>query len=125
MYSFIRPLVATLLLLVAANLAAQSPAAVTAFTHVNVLDVASGQVLQDRNVVVRNRRIERIEASDGATLPSDATAIDGSGKFLIPGLWDAHVHTRYAGIDHLRLLIAHGITSARDLGGGWCGFGAA
>jgi hypothetical protein len=37
--------------------------------------------------------------------------------FLIPGLWDAHIHTRYEGIDHLRLLIANGITSARNMSG--------
>jgi len=38
---------------------------------------------------------------------------------LIPGLWDAHVHTRYEGIDHLRLLIANGITSARNMSAPW------
>jgi imidazolonepropionase-like amidohydrolase len=38
---------------------------------------------------------------------------------LIPGLWDAHVHTRYEGIDHFRLLVANGITSARNMSAPW------
>jgi hypothetical protein len=105
--------------MVAATLAAQAPPAVTAFTHVNVVDVTDGEVIRDRTVIVRNRHIDAIEPSESAALPSNATTVEGSGKFLVPGLWDAHVHTRYDGIDHLRLLIAHGVTSARDLGGGW------
>jgi len=52
-------------------------------------------------------------------LPDGARTIDATGRFLIPGLWDAHVHTRYEGIDHLRLLVAHGITSARNMSGPW------
>jgi hypothetical protein len=38
---------------------------------------------------------------------------------IIPGLWDAHVHTRYAGIDHLRLFVANGITGIRNMSGPW------
>ena len=52
-------------------------------------------------------------------IPTGATSIDATGQFLIPGLWDLHVHTRYAGIDHLRLLLVNGITTARDMAGPW------
>ena len=38
---------------------------------------------------------------------------------MIPGLWDLHVHTRYEGIDHLRLLLVNGVTTARDMAGPW------
>jgi len=38
---------------------------------------------------------------------------------MIPGLWDAHVHTRYEGIDHFRLLVANGVTSARNMSAPW------
>ena len=49
-----------------------------------------------------------------------AETIDGSGKYLIPGLWDMHVHLTYdeAFTDDMpRLFLAHGITSVRDTGG--------
>lgn len=50
-----------------------------------------------------------------ASLPGQR--IDGRGKFLIPGLWDAHVHTlRLAPQRQLPLLIANDVTSVRDMG---------
>lgn len=49
------------------------------------------------------------------------TEVDGSDRFLIPGLWDAHIHLSYAtDIDHtvfFPLSLAHGVTSLRDTGG--------
>lgn len=54
-------------------------------------------------------------------LKSGTKRIDGAGKFLIPGLWDAHVHLTYTkGVDHrtfFPLSLAHGVTSLRDTGG--------
>lgn len=65
--------------------------------------VAIGSNLADRNPV------------------SQAVHIDGSGKFLIPGLWDGHVHLTYdPGLDHrtfFPLALANGVTSLRDTGG--------
>jgi imidazolonepropionase-like amidohydrolase len=43
--------------------------------------------------------------------------VNGAGHFLIPGLWDAHAHLSYPGECALQLMIAHGVTSVRDLGG--------
>ena len=61
-------------------------------------------------------------AAVGADLDAmDATIIEGGGRTLIPGLWDAHVHLAYdPAIDHeifFPLALAHGITSLRDTGG--------
>lgn len=42
---------------------------------------------------------------------------EGAGKFLIPGLWDMHVHLSKAGENTLPLFIANGVTSVRDMGG--------
>jgi hypothetical protein len=53
-------------------------------------------------------------------LANEDKIIDGSGKFLIPGLWDAHVHFSYdknLTSSMPRLFLAHGITSVRDTGG--------
>src|SRR5947209_5005004 len=61
--------------------------------RVSVFDVASGTMKPSRTVVVSGDRIAAVQASGGpATIPIGAITIDGKGKFLIPGLIDAHVH---------------------------------
>jgi imidazolonepropionase-like amidohydrolase len=51
--------------------------------------------------------------------PSGAIRIDGSGKFLIPGLWDMHVHalSKNRPDDFFPLFIANDVTGIRDMGG--------
>ena len=81
--------------------------------HVNVVDVRHGQVLANRMVGVRGTRIVYvIEDSSAASGP--VTTVDGRGKYLMPGLWDMHVHADSA---DLRRLVAWGVTGARDMGG--------
>jgi hypothetical protein len=83
-----------------------------------VIDVATGGTHTDNTVLVAGNRITYAGPAAGATIPSAATVIDGRGKFLIPGLWDMHVH----GFLHLfsdfagPLMIANGVTGARDMG---------
>ncbi|HLJ75658.1 MAG TPA: amidohydrolase family protein, partial [Thermoanaerobaculia bacterium] len=48
--------------------------------------------------------------------PADAEVIDGRGKFLIPGLWDMHVHLSWSTSSALPVLIANGVTTVRDMG---------
>jgi imidazolonepropionase-like amidohydrolase len=50
-------------------------------------------------------------------VPGGATTVDGRGRFLIPGLWDMHVHLAKAGDPALGLFVANGVTSVRDMGG--------
>jgi imidazolonepropionase-like amidohydrolase len=52
-------------------------------------------------------------------MPPVARVIDGTGKFLVPGLWDMHVHTLRGSETEtfFRLLVAHGVTGVRDMGG--------
>jgi len=53
-------------------------------------------------------------------VPSDARVVDARGKFLIPGLWDMHVHTSIiGGRALLALYIANGVTGVRDMAGDW------
>src|SRR5215475_236748 len=90
-----------------------------AFVHVAVIDGTGGALKVDQTVVVSGQRITAVGSAAVVALPRGARAIEAAGRFLIPGLWDMHVHTRYEGIDHLRLLLANGITGARDMGGRW------
>ena len=64
-----------------------------AFVNVNVVDVEQGQILSDHTVVVRENRIVDVGPAATVSAPASAQVIDASGKFLIPGLWDMHVHT--------------------------------
>jgi len=70
--------------------AAQPSARPVVIRNVNVIAMTSPEVLRDRNVVVRDGLIVSLDA--GGSLPSDATSVDGRGKYLIPGMCDMHVH---------------------------------
>jgi cytosine/adenosine deaminase-related metal-dependent hydrolase len=61
-------------------------------THVAVVDAERGTVLFDRTVLVHGTRIERVDSNPLVPTPPSARTIDGTGQFLIPGLWDMHVH---------------------------------
>lgn len=89
-----------------------------AITHVSVIDVAAGATRADNTVLVTGNRISYACPAASAKIPSGATLIDGRGKFLIPGLWDMHVHDFvYAFSDFAGpLMIANGVTGARDMG---------
>ncbi|UTW59365.1 amidohydrolase family protein [Kordiimonas sp. SCSIO 12603] len=57
-----------------------------------VLDVANGDMKKDQTIVVRDNRIVSIFKTDGRSAPKDAKVIDLSGKTVLPGLMDMHVH---------------------------------
>lgn len=106
----------TATLIIAAGLAqaaqAQQPVAIT---NVQVVDVAAGQVRPGQTVVVSGSTITTVAA--GRATPAGARIIDGGGKFLVPGLWDMHVHLSMAGREALPVLLANGVTAVRDMGG--------
>ena len=92
--------------------------------HVNVVDVAGERIAGDQAVVTRGDDI--VAVGPDAAIASQWQAgrsIDGSGKYLIPGLWDMHVH--FGGGPELieenkallPLYVAHGITTIRDASG--------
>ena len=84
----------------------------------SVIDVVNGATLQGNTVLISGNRITYAGPSAAAKVPESARVIDGRGKFLIPGLWDMHVHafvyvfSDFAG----PLMIANGITGAREMG---------
>ena len=83
---------------------------------VDVVDVAAGTLLPDRQVAVGDGRILKIVPNDARSLPVagdlEPRAVDGQGLTLVPGLWDMHTHLSLS--DGL-LQIAAGVTSVRDL----------
>jgi imidazolonepropionase-like amidohydrolase len=103
--------------LVPAALAAQQP---IAFTHVSVIDGRSATPRADQTVVVVGTRIVAVGSSASVTVPAGARVVNGSGKFMIPGLWDMHVHAvTVAGREMLSLYVANGVTGVRDMASDW------
>ncbi len=88
-----------------------------------VIDVTGAPPQPDSTVVISDSRITAVGPSSSLHIPSGTKVIDASGKFLIPGLADMHVHLTGAGEPSgsrefiLPLLIANGITTVRDMGG--------
>jgi imidazolonepropionase-like amidohydrolase len=66
-------------------------------------------------VIVRGNAIVAVGKSNEVKLPPGAQIVDGAGRFLIPGLWDMHVHLSYARESALPALVANGVTAVRDL----------
>ena len=91
--------------------------------HATVVNVNDGSLLRNMAVVITGDRISAVTASAKAKPLKGAQVVDGSGKFVIPGLWDMHVHTIFGDWlpkDEkiiLPLFVANGITGVRDMGG--------
>ncbi|MGB1658542.1 MAG: amidohydrolase, partial [Longimicrobiales bacterium] len=109
-----RPLAGFLLLVAACG---GSPSADVAIENVTVIDAVNG-VREGQTVLVEGGMISAVV--DAGEAGSAAQTIDGSGRYLIPGLWDFHVHLTYDArlTDAMAgLFLNHGITSIRDTGG--------
>jgi len=85
----------------------------TAITNVAVIDMTGAPARDGQTVVIQGNRI--VSVGKGAA-PRGARVIDGRGKFLIPGLWDMHVHLTVPGGETLlSLYVANGVTGVRDM----------
>ena len=99
----------------AALLAAQPPEAI-AITNVTVISMADTVPAPSRTVIVRDGRIAEIGPAASVRVPAGARVIDGTNRWLIPGLFDLHVHTSKTRGSALGLYVAHGVTTVRDQG---------
>jgi imidazolonepropionase-like amidohydrolase len=107
----------------AAIAGAQSSPSTLIIDNVSVIDATGAPAQPHRTVIVRDGKIEEIRNSAGDTRKKfPGVHVDGTGKFLIPGLWDMHVHMVFGdwfprGKEvTLPLFIANGITGVRDMG---------
>jgi imidazolonepropionase-like amidohydrolase len=102
--------------LLAAAPAADVPPADLVFRHVAVVDVERGRIIPDQAVAIRGRTIVGVSRDDSTASAAGPRVIDGSGLYLVPGLWDMHAHV----LDPSRwswgslLNVANGITGIRD-----------
>lgn len=84
-------------------------------THVNVIDATGAPVKVDMTVVITGDRITSIDKAAKIRVPQGARVVDARGKFLVPGLWDMHVH--WYDERFLPLFIANGVTGVRQMFG--------
>jgi hypothetical protein len=93
----------------------EHPKHAVAIEHVRVFDSEAATMREDQTVVIEGERITQAGPAASAQVPKDAEGIDGSGKTLLPGLFDMHAHAQP--LDGM-LNIASGVTSVRDMGNG-------
>jgi imidazolonepropionase-like amidohydrolase len=94
-----------------------------AFVNVSVLPMDTDRVVSNQTVVVRRGRIEQVGRSTDVKVAAGATVIDGTGKFLMPGVAEMHGHypnpaERQFTEDVLFLYVANGVTLVRGMQGG-------
>jgi imidazolonepropionase-like amidohydrolase len=122
----------------------------TLISNTNVIDVTTGKVIKEASVLFKDGLIQEVFTSKKYKLPPNSTVIDGSGKYVVPGMTDAHIHffqtggiyTRPDGYDFnhvkpyalereeafnsagdfMRRYLRAGITTVADVGGPFSNF---
>jgi hypothetical protein len=95
------------------------------FQDVNVIPMTDERILQARDVLVTNGKIQKIAPAGTLQAPTDALIVKGSGRYLMPGLAEMHAHLpprarEQEALDILLLYVAHGVTTIRGmLGDPW------
>lgn len=105
-------------------LAEDAPPPHVVIRDVSVFDSAAAEMRSGRTIVIEGETIAAIGTDDRpAAIPAGARVIEGKGRYVIPGLIDAHVHlvhladrTRVTGDEYLPLFLAAGVTSVRSTG---------
>jgi len=96
------------------------PDAQTAITNVNVITMENEEVLENQTLLIKDGRIAALGNADNVTIPENAETIDGSGKYLIPGLAEMHAHIpgnndmEYLE-ETLFLYLSNGVTTIRGM----------
>lgn len=107
-----RSILAIFILLTLAK-AAPAQVAPLALLNANLLDGQRNEPQLGVTILVRNGRIERIDREKGA-IPSDFKVVDLAGRWVMPGLIDAHTHI--ADLEAARAALRSGVTTARNMG---------
>ena len=104
-----------LVLLGAPSMASES----IAFINVNVVPMAAEIVVEQQTVVVRTGKIAAIGPVDGVPIPEDAIVVDGTDRYLMPGLAEMHAHVPDADSPevgrYFNLYVANGVTMIRGM----------
>ncbi len=91
-------------------------------TDVNIVLPHEGKIVPHQLVVIKDGVITRVADFDAIPMILHTSIVPGAGKYLVPGLWDMHVHSAFVDPQWdekliYPLYIANGITGVRDMGG--------
>jgi imidazolonepropionase-like amidohydrolase len=103
------------LLLSASAARADEPSKPVVFSDVTVIDVESGRLLPNRSVLVVGAKITAVAPTKDFKAPDGSIIVPAAGKYLIPGMWDMHVHIESPMPWLLDLYLANGVTGVRDM----------
>lgn len=90
-------------------------------THVNVIDATGAPLQPDMAIIISGNRITALDKTGKVRIPENAIIINAEGKYLIPGLWDMHVHVfnnvskTPPDINDFSMYIANGVTGIREM----------
>jgi len=93
-----------------------------AFKNVNLVPMTEEKVLKNKTVLIKGRFIIAVDNTSEIEIPDSTYIIDGSGKYLMPGLADMHIHTTDTWqsmqwpVSPMDLFLANGVTTIRDFG---------
>jgi imidazolonepropionase-like amidohydrolase len=108
-----------LLLLVTLAATGAAAADIVAFLNVNVIPMSDERIIEQQTVIVRDGIIDRIGHVDEVPVPEGARVIDGTDRYLIPGLAEMHAHVPPAGSGDLErdfaLFVVNGVTTVRGM----------
>ena len=87
-----------------------------AIRNVTVISMVPAAPAARGTVIVRDGKIAEIGPPERIRVPEGATVVDGTGKYLIPGLVEMHAHSSKSRASALGLYVLHGVTTLRDQG---------
>jgi len=94
--------------------ARMAPAHTLAITGATLEDSTGAQPIKDSVILIENGVVKAAGPRTLVRIPKDATILDATGKYAIPGLWDMHAH--YEQVEWGPIYLAAGVTSVRDVG---------
>jgi hypothetical protein len=94
---------------------ARMPAArILAISGATLEDSTGAPPVKDSVILIENGVIKAAGPRGQVRIPKDATVLDATGKYAVPGLWDMHAH--YEQVEWGPIYLAAGVTSVRDVG---------
>ena len=93
-----------------------------AFQNVNLVPMTTEKIIPDQTVLIQKGTIASIGTVETTEIPDNTLVIDGTGKYLMPGLADMHIHTTHAWqtadwpVSPMKLFLVNGVTTVRDFG---------
>ena len=86
-----------------------------ALTDCAVVDVRANVTRARQNIIIQGERIAAAGSIAAVRVPRGSRTVGCSGKFIIPGLWDMHVHVGEIEEDWFPLYLANGVTGLREM----------